>query len=113
MKKETRKGYFAIGYDMVTFVIEGKENTSQPDRGTIVLDAGTRDYLSMHRYDKEHTLVLCMNRGLGYIGYELINRKTMDRIHDGFFQNAEEEIRPDIFDLSDCTIADIVSQWIM
>ena len=71
-----------------------------------------RDKRSAHYYDKNHTLVLSMNSKLGYIGAELINIKDAEVMNSIFFQNAEEELREDIFSLTECKIASIVSEYL-
>lgn len=105
MKHETRVHSVNKGYSEVTL------NTRH---GSIELEAGTGDHISVHRYDREHMLVLSINYGLPYVGCELIELKTMERVGSAFFQEeAVECVEPGLLDLTECTIADYMADYLI
>jgi len=104
MKTETRLHNINRHYDKVEL---------ETPRGSIVLQAGTRDHISVHRWDKDNMLVLSLNYGLPYVGAELINIKTMERVSECFFQeSAVYCVHANLMKLTPCTIADYLSDYI-
>ena len=74
---------------------------------SIMLSAGTEDTIRFFR-EGDSTYALSVNSRRGYIGLQ-------ELVEDGvtvFFQNAVDELRPDIFDLADISIAKILLEYI-
>jgi hypothetical protein len=64
----------------------------------LTLAAGCRDEISAH-LNEETVYVLATNRGLGYVGLETWH--DGDKIDDLFFQNAEDNLGDDVWELDD------------
>ena len=110
MKQETRKVIITkrwSGYGQSIYFAAKESQLDNP----VQLCAGTSESITYHYYDREHTLVLSVNRPLGYVGAQLINRNTLESTDGPFWVRGVTLPRPDLLDLSQCTIADIIAKY--
>lgn len=110
MKQETRKVIVTTYWSGYGQSLQFAAKESQKDN-PVKLSAGRSDSITYHYYDRDHTLVLSFNHWLDYVGAQLINRDTLESIEGPFWDGDYNFPRPDLLDLSPCTIAGIIAKY--